>query len=384
MKKSKNEAQPETEKKKQPSKAGAVIGSILLFLLTFVMALLFLFSVLIHSSLTQRSFSTAFSETELSEADVTQQGTTQSLGKWIYDWYLWDAPNLTEEYAETALEQPEVSAYFYDYLSQMEKYLLWKTDKMPTMDVDEIADILQVDITKTMKRETGVTFSEADRSSLHWTMDDDVNALNDGMETVVGHGVGKFVFRAYCGIAGEIVFGVLTLGAVIWWIVLAIRKKWHKGRMLTGMGCAVGIPAFVLLLGSSVMLLLVSVLDVISGFSFAKSGLLTLSIPVLESTGCFAGVGILLFVIGLLVCKSGKKKSAKKNLSDSKENSKSESSLISATAPSVPTEQETLPPVENTPVESDKKDSEGEKYCAHCGEKIDAGSKFCGKCGNPL
>ena len=96
-----SEAVPKKEKKqKQPTRAGAVFGSILLFLLTLLFGICFLCSSILNSVLPQKTLSAAIAKMDLSQMQLSDHGKEQPIGKCLYDWYFWDAPNLTEEYAE--------------------------------------------------------------------------------------------------------------------------------------------------------------------------------------------------------------------------------------------------------------------------------------------
>ena len=98
------EAVPKKEKKqKQPTRAGAVFGSILLFLLTLLFGICFLCSSILNSVLPQKTLSAAIAKMDLSQIQLSDHGKEQLIGKCLYDWYFWDAPNLTEEYAEKLL-----------------------------------------------------------------------------------------------------------------------------------------------------------------------------------------------------------------------------------------------------------------------------------------
>ena len=109
-KKSKPAADAAPEKKakpaKQPSRAGAVFGSILLFLLTLLFSIALLCSSILHSLLPQHALSGSISQMDLSQVQLKDNGKTEQLGKCLYDWYFWDAPNLTEEYADVLVQQP--------------------------------------------------------------------------------------------------------------------------------------------------------------------------------------------------------------------------------------------------------------------------------------
>ena len=126
-KKSKPTADAAPEKKpkpaKQPSRAGAVFGSILLFLLTLLFSIALLCSSILHSLLPQHTLSGSISQMDLSQVQLKDNGKTEQLGKCLYDWYFWDAPNLTEEYADVLVQQPEFNALFCNYLDDLSDYL---------------------------------------------------------------------------------------------------------------------------------------------------------------------------------------------------------------------------------------------------------------------
>ena len=117
------EAVPKKEKKqKQPTRAGAVFGSILLFLLTLLFGICFLCSSVLNSVLPQKTLSAAMAKMDLSQMQLSDHGKEQPIGKCLYDWYFWDAPNLTEEYAEKLVTMPECSQFLCDYLDDLSTY----------------------------------------------------------------------------------------------------------------------------------------------------------------------------------------------------------------------------------------------------------------------
>ena len=252
-KKSKPTADAAPEKKakpaKQPSRAGAVFGSILLFLLTLLFSIALLCSSILHSLLPQHTLSGSISQMDLSQVQLKDNGKTEQLGKCLYDWYFWDAPNLTEEYADVLVQQPEFNALFCNYLDDLSDYLTGDSSELPKASVEDIADLMQNDLGSTMRKETGVVFAEADRQSLEWTMGDDINAWNDALDSAVGSGFKQFAARMLCGMSGMITFGVLTIGCFVLWLILAVKKHWRKGRMLAGYGWAAAIPGLLVLAG---------------------------------------------------------------------------------------------------------------------------------------
>ena len=69
------EAVPKKEKKqKQPTRAGAVFGSILLFLLTLLFGICFLCSSILNSVLPQKTLSAAIAKMDLSQIQLSDHG----------------------------------------------------------------------------------------------------------------------------------------------------------------------------------------------------------------------------------------------------------------------------------------------------------------------
>lgn len=380
MAKAKKE-QPQTEpsstiSRKKPG-GGAVIGSVLLFILTCILGILFLCSMTMHMALTQGSPSAALSKVDLSQAEITDDGKTQKLGIWIYDWYLWDAPNLSQEYAETVTAQPEVNEFFCDYLDELGDYLTKESDTLPELDVNDIADLMQVDLATRMQKETGVTFAEADRQSIQWSMGDDIADWNETLRETVGSGFGKFFVRFSCTMPGVITFGILTAASFILWLFLAIRGHWRKGRFLTGYGCAVAIPSLLVLAASGILLLLVHVFDVIPALSFAADGLSTLLLPAVWSSLTVALCGMIVASIG--ICTNAVVKAKRK---------KAEIAEMQPAAPVAAAEPAPAPEFVYTAAPETKAEASAAEptaqFCPHCGAQNEPGSKFCGSCGQQM
>lgn len=366
----------DAKSRKKPG-SGAVIGSILLFILTCIFSVFFLCSMIMHTALTQGSISAALSKVDLSQAEITEDGKTQTLGTWIYDWYLWDAPNLSQEYAEIVMAQPEVNELFCDYLDDLGAYLTKERSIQPELDVNDIADLMQVDLTDLMQEETGVVFTEDDRQSIQWSMGDDIADWNKTVQETVGTGFGKFFVRFLCTVPGVITFGAITTACFFLWLFLAVKGHWRKGRFLTGYGCAVAIPSLLVLAGSGVLLLLVKGFDVIPVLSFASEGLPTLLLPIVWSSLIVALCGMIVASVG--ICTNAVVK-AKRKKAD-----------IAAMQPAVSSEVEE-PSLASEFVYTEAPETKAEtssseptvQFCPHCGAQNEPGSKFCGSCGQEI
>lgn len=361
---------------KKPSRAGAVFGSILLFLLTLIFGICLLLSITLHSIVPQNTLSKAVSQMDLSQVQLRDNGETQSLGKCMYDWYLWNAPNLSEEYADVLVQQPEFNALLCDYLDDLSGYLSGDIAELPEASVTDIADLMQNDLDSTMQKETGVIFAEADRQALDWTMGDDVNDWNNTLKNTIGSGFGKFLARLLCSTTGLITFSALTAACFVLWLILAVKGHWRKGKMLTAYGCAVAIPSLLVLAGCGVTLLLVEAFHVPDALLFSKAGLPTLLIPVVLSSLTVALGGMIVASIGICTNAVVKAKAKKK-----------------AAASAVP--EETSAPLSSEPefryTEIDgenhtKKtdDTPTVKFCPHCGAENPLDSMFCGSCGEKM
>ncbi|MGN1402734.1 MAG: zinc ribbon domain-containing protein [Ruminococcus sp.] len=376
-KKEKSQTEPSSTKSGKKPGGGAVIGSVLLFILTCILGILFLCSMTLHTALTQGSPSAALSKMDLSQAEITEDGKTQKLGTWIYDWYLWDAPNLSQEYAETVTAQPEVNEFFCDYLDELGDYLIKGSDTLPELDVNDIADLMQVDLATRMQKETGVTFAEADRQSIQWSMGDDIADWNEMLRETVGSGFGKFFVRFSCTMPGVITFGILAVVSFILWLFLAIRGHWRKGRFLTGYGCAVAIPSLLVLAASGVLLLLVNVFDVIPALSFAADGLPTLLLPAVWSSLTIALCGMIVASIG--ICTNAVVKAKRK---------KAEIAEMQPAAPAAAAEPAPAPEFVYTEAPETKAEAPAAEptaqFCPHCGAQNEPGSRFCGSCGQEM
>ena len=382
-KKSKPTADAAPKKKpkpaKQPSRAGAVFGSILLFLLTLLFSIALLCSSILHSLLPQHTLSGSISQMDLSQVQLKDNGKTEQLGTCLYDWYFWDAPNLTEEYADVLVQQPEFNALFCNYLDDLSDYLTGDSSELPKASVEDIADLMQNDLGSTMRKETGVVFAEADRQSLEWTMGDDINAWNDALDSAVGSGFKQFAARMLCGMSGMITFGVLTIGCFVLWLILAVKKHWRKGRMLAGYGWAAAIPGLLVLAGCGVTLLLVEAFHVPDALLFTKKGLPTLVQPTVLATLIPAGYGVIFALIGIFTNAAVKKKQKKAALQKSTDK------------PAAPVETPAAeqPEFHYTEMTGDsKKDntdaSATAKFCPHCGAPNALNSQFCGSCGQKM
>lgn len=161
---------------------------------------------------------------DLSQMQLPDHGKEQPIGKCLYDWYFWNAPNLTEEYAEKLVTMPECSQFLCDYLDDLSTYMTGDSSELPQLQPDDVADLLQEELGSKLTKETHVVFAEADRKSLNWTMGDDLNGWNSMLQHTIGSGFGKFLTRQLCNLSGMIAFGVLTVACFVLWLVLAVKS----------------------------------------------------------------------------------------------------------------------------------------------------------------
>lgn len=349
--------------KKKPSRAGAVFGSILFFILTVLLTLLLLGSAIGHHMLSKGQLSQAVSKVQLSEITVEENGTSQPLGQWVYEKYLYNSVNLTPEYAGLAVAQPEMNDLLAQYATEYSDYLTRKTETMPKVEADDFADLMQEKMASYMEHETGIIFSEADRIALVKNMQSDLSAWNGTMEQIMGHGFNKVMLRFFMTKAGVVTACVLLHVEFVVWLIFAIGKKWRKGKMFKGYGFAVAIPSLLLLLGCGVFLLLTTAMDAISPLSFAQK-----SMPVLLLSAVWAGLAGTLY--GAIFASIGIATNAVVRAKGEKTRKKAQ--------PSEPAEK---PEFHYTELPEDSNQKPTPTHCPKCGAEIVPGGKFCGGCG---
>ena len=152
--------------KKKPSRAGAVFGSILFFILTVLLTLLLLGSAIGHHMLSKGQLSQAVSKMQLSEITVEENGTSQPLGQWVYEKYLYNSVNLTPEYAGLAVAQPEMNDLLAQYATEYSDYLTRKTETMPKVEADDFADLMQEKMRATWNMKPVSSFPR--QTALRW------------------------------------------------------------------------------------------------------------------------------------------------------------------------------------------------------------------------
>ncbi len=354
--------------KKKPSRAGAVFGSILFFILTVLLTLLLLGSAIGHHMLSKGQLSEAVSKVQLSEITVEENGPSQPLGQWVYEKYLYNSVNLTPEYAGLAVAQPEMNDLLAQYATEYSDYLTRKTETMPKVEADDFADLMQEKMASYMEHETGIIFSEADRIALVKNMQSDLSAWNGTMEQIMGHGFNKVMLRFFMTRAGMITACVLLNAEFVVWLIFAIGKKWRKGKMFKGFGFAVAIPSLLLLLGCGVFLLLTTAMDAISPLSFAQK-----SMPVLLLSAVWAGLAGTLY--GAIFASIGIATNAVVRAKGEKTRKKAQ--------PSEPAEKPAAekPEFHYTELPEDSNQKPTPTHCPKCGAEIVPGGKFCGGCG---
>ena len=378
---------PETKKK--PG-AGAVFGSVILFIVTLLLSVLLMLSTSLHLMLKNHAPSHALSEIALSQIQIDGQ----SFGSWFYTCYLWNAEGLNPAYGESVVAHPEFRAFFQNHLSDIEHYYLKETDDIPELSADALFDLMQNGngIANDLKQQTGITLNDTHREAFLYNAEEDVADWN---AAIAGNSFTRGMLRFLCSLPGVITVGVLTGVIFLLWLFLAIAGGWRKGRMLTGSGCAIAIPNLLVLLGCGVMLLLVSALDCIPRLSFAKTALPVLTQPFLWGSGIVALCGMILASIG--ICANSIVKSKRHSPIPAQPTDPAQPVFSEFPAePVVPA----APAVPETPIEpsiSAAPESLAEPmatptaapvqtavFCPHCGAKLNADDKFCGSCGGTL
>lgn len=378
-----------TERAVKKSGAGAVIGSILFFLLTFLLAILLLCSTVAYETLSADGVSKAISQMDLSQAQWKENGKKQNMGQWVYEWYMQDAPNLTPEYAEAALANEEINGVICDYITDLSAYLTKKSDEMPEVQAETFADLMQDELAGTLEKETGVRFAETDRVAFLYATEDDVPAWNQAVDRIAGHGFGKFAVRFFCTLPGVVTAAVLTGVSFVLWLAFAIRKHWRKGRMLTASGVAVAVPGLLVLIADGLVFLLAGAMNVLDDLSFARDGLSDLLLPSLWSALIVALCGIIPASIGICinaVCrvKAKKQGQAAPFVPEAAEPQPEKVPVLAGATPEnpAPAGEFVYSPVSE--VESPEPNVPDSGVCPHCGAQNEPGSKFCGSCGQKM
>ena len=206
------------------------------FYLTVLLTLLLLGSAIGHHMLSKGQLSQAVSKVQLSEITVEENGTSQPLGQWVYEKYLYNSVNLTPEYAGLAVAQPEMNDLLAQYATEYSDYLTRKTETMPKVEADDFADLMQEKMASYMEHETGIIFSEADRIALVKNMQSDLSAWNGTMEQIMGHGFNKVMLRFFMTRAGMITACVLLNAEFVVWLIFCHREKsGEKGKDVQGL-----------------------------------------------------------------------------------------------------------------------------------------------------
>lgn len=389
-KKQSRTSEQKAEASKKPG-AGAAIGSIVFFILTFLMASVLLCSSTLYLTFSQNSLTKTIDRTDLSAVQLTDDGVRQDLGSWVYRWYMEGAPNLTPEFAQAALRNDAVKGVFTAYCTDLGQYLMRETNDLPMLDAEKLADAMQQN---SLSQETGVTFLKEDRSYFLWATGEDIPEWNNEMHQIVGTGIGKVMIRFFCTLPGVITAGTLTLLLFVLWIIFAVKGHWRKGKMLTGYGVAVALPNALALLSCGILLLLVTVLDAIPTLSFAIDSLPVLLVPMIWPSLAYTLGGALIASIG--ICANGVAKSKRVVSDSSVQASEPASTATSAEPAETPQEPDTEPTTAFTyqPFEPQKETVQAHAEvdnapsagttCPHCGAPVTEGSKFCGSCGGVL
>ncbi|MCD7959031.1 MAG: zinc ribbon domain-containing protein [Ruminococcus sp.] len=388
------------EKTKKQSSICAVFGSIALCIITFLVTIMLIFSASLHLMLKQDGIPKAIERLDLASATLSYEGENRSIGSLIYEWYMQGAPNLTESYAESAVATDEFKNVLCQYFYDLGDYLLKENNVLPTLNAEDFADVLQNDLAGTLEQETGVIFTEEDRTYFLWATDEDFPEWNADMESLVGSGFGRFCIRFFISVPGLITLVALLVVLFILWLIFAVKGHWRKGRMLTGYGAAIAIPGLLLLCGGGIFLLLVTGMDVIDTLSFLKQSLPLLVLPVIWPSLALALYGLIFGSIGICwnkIAKAKREKAEAKEVDEILPSENTNTQNLESTAPPtpVPTEepfQYTHIPAEasateESPITETTQPEQPELTtctCPHCGKENEPGSVFCGGCGKKI
>ncbi len=369
-----NTSDTNTKIKKAPG-IGAAFGSVILFIITFLTAALFLTSAAAHATLKQNAPVKAMIGMQFCKARVPGSGY-RSFSYWLHHCYMWNSENLTPEYSEAVVETPEFRNFLCYYLEDLEAYLLKESDDAPMFDVNAFCDVFQYDIAADLQQETGILFAEADRAAILYNAEDDVAQWN---EIVSRDSFGKSAVRFLCTLPGVITTGALTGLFFLLWLILAVCGGWRKGRMLTACGTAIALPSLIALLGSGILLLLVYAFDCIPFLSFASVGMLDLLLPLLWSSAAITLCGMIIASIGICINSIVKTKKKKARLAEMYAQEQPAAPAVSATP-----EQPEFTYAQIQEEQAASPDKPSSVFCPHCGAENEADSKFCGSCGGAI
>ena len=212
---------PETKKK--PG-AGAVFGSVILFIVTLLLSVLLMLSTSLHLMLKNHAPSHALSEIALSQIQIDGQ----SFGSWFYTCYLWNAEGLNPAYGESVVAHPEFRAFFQNHLSDIEHYYLKETDDIPELSADALFDLMQNGngIADDLKQQTGITLNDTHREAFLYNAEEDVADWN---AAIAGNSFTRGMLRFLCSLPGVITVGVLTGVIFLLWLFLAIAS--YSGQL---------------------------------------------------------------------------------------------------------------------------------------------------------
>ncbi len=348
--------------------AVVVLVSILCCILTFILTLLLITSLTTYRVVEQGTLVTAVENLDLTDIELKTDGKTITLAELIVEEFIDPDEEADPRDIEKVLEDKEITKFAAGIVEDYNVYLR-DGGKFPKLQAEAFIDLMEK-MEDDIYKDTGLRFGNGDVEALEDDLDDTLDDVNESLELVMGQGVSGFGVRAACSIWMPIAVGVLLLLILLWMILIHVFKGFCAGTALK----TFSITAFI-----ACTLLLVGGLMSSAALGWADAGFLNgLLAPVSTQLLLHSGIGIavcvVLFAIGLLLCRLLPNGTVPVNETTYDPADNGYTAADAYAAPPVAQPEAAPEPVHEAPKR---------KFCRNCGkELVNPNAKFCYHCGN--
>lgn len=270
--------------------AGAVVFSIIFFILLFLTTISLIVSIFSYTAIHRHTFSRALERGNVWHVEIENDGRTLALWEWFYEWYLDGAPGMTTEAMQTAADSDAMRGVVTQYAFELETYFANETDEYPTLSAETFADALALSIP---------SFTDETRSFFLWASSDDFAAYQEDsgvLDTNVGRGMTRFACSMFC----VVTLSALLLFFCVLWIIVAVRGQWRRERMFIGMGLSIGLPSVLLAIAFGIGLFL-NHFGIPRSLSSLQDGVSLVAMTFCNVCMALGILGVWIFIIGAIM-----------------------------------------------------------------------------------
>ncbi len=373
---------------KQKTKGGIAVVVLLSFLwciLTFVLSLVLVINVTLHQYAENDGLEDSVASLDLTDIELPDGSGTITLAEFIAEEFIAEDEEVDIKGIEDVLKDKRITAFASDIADGYEDYLL-EGGKFPQLRSESFVDLM-VDMEDDIYEATKLRVGNGDMDALEEDLDATLGDVNDTLESIMAQGLTGLGICAMFSLWLSIVLGVLLVLILTWMIVVHTSKGFRAGTALK----TFSITAFI----ACVLLLAAALLHGIAlewaNAEYLNALVQPLANELLLYSGIGAGVCVLIFLIGLIMCKIAKKRTVQPVAEVPEMPAPAAETPIAETpapveepAPAAASVEEPAPAPIAEPAPAEETEPALKRiFCGKCGkELVNPDAKFCYHCGN--